>query len=218
MGEIKTFYNRYWNSYNIRVNPFDKHPEEWTDENFFYHFNFFKPFVKGRLLDFGCGDGQFLHMISKYCESSYGVDISEAAIKKATNKYPDVSFTVSEESGVIDFPDNFFDTVCAIDILEHILDVESSLEELRRILKPGGKLLIATSELTRIKMMLIILHSLDKYFYPASPHIRHFTRRNLADILTKKGFKVLRYKKNRTYFGFIPRGQMVVASKSLIRL
>ena len=83
MGEVKTFYDRYWNGRNIKVNPFDRHPEEWTPENFSYHWNFFKPFVKGKLLDFGCGDGQFLHMINKYCEVSYGVDISEIAIKKA---------------------------------------------------------------------------------------------------------------------------------------
>ncbi len=214
MGQIKNFYNRYWNSQNIKVNPFDRHPEEWTEENFAYHLDFFKPFVKGRLLDFGCGDGQFLHMISKYCESAYGVDISEVAIEKALDKYPEVKFGILSENGATGFPDKFFDTVCAIDILEHILDVESALEELWRILKPGGKLLIATSELTSIKMLLIILHSLDNYFYPASPHIRHFTRRNLADILAKKGFMVLRYKKNRTYFGFIPRGQMVVAQRS----
>ncbi|MBL7197349.1 MAG: class I SAM-dependent methyltransferase [Candidatus Omnitrophica bacterium] len=213
MREIKTYYNRYWNDRHIKVNPFDYHPEEWTEENFFYHLKFFKPFVKGKLLDFGCGDGQFLHMISKYCESFYGVDISEVAIKKALNKYPDIKFAVLNETGVTDFPDNFFDTICAMDILEHILDVESTLEELRRILKPRGKLLIATNELTRIKMLLITLHSLDKYFYPTSPHIRYFTRRNLADILRKKGFEVIGYKKNRTYFGIIPRGQMVVALK-----
>lgn len=213
MGEIKTFYKRYWNSQNIRVNPFDNHPEEWTEENFFYHFNFFKPFVKGKLLDFGCGDGQFLHMISKYCESSYGVDVSETAIEKALSKYPDLKFAALSENGATDFSDNSFDTICAIDILEHIVDVESTLEELQRILKPGGNLLIATSELTRIKMILIALYSLDKYFYPATPHIRHFTRRNLADILRKKGFETIGYQKNRTYFSFIPRGQMVVARK-----
>lgn len=217
MADTKTFYKRYWNGQNIKVNPFDEHPEEWTEENFLYHYNFFKPFVKGKLLDFGCGDGQFLHMISKYCESSYGVDISEAAINKAVSKYPNIKFVVLGDSGLTDFPDNFFDTICAIDILEHILDLESILEEFHRILKPGGNLLIATSQLTRIKMVLITLHSLDKYFYPASPHIRHFTRKNLADILRKKGLEVIGYKKNRTYFGFIPRGQIVVASKVYLR-
>jgi len=214
MGEIKSFYNRYWNGRNIMVNPFDRHPDEWTEENFLYHYNFFKPFIKGRLLDFGCGDGQFLNKINKYCEFAYGVDISEAAIKKASEKYPNIKFELLGEKGLANITDNYFDTICAIDILEHLLDIESTLEELQRILRPGGNLLIATSELTRIKILLITLHSLDKYFYPASPHIRHFTRRNLVDILKKKGFEVIGYKKNRTYFGFIPRGQMVVACKS----
>ena len=117
------------------------------------------------------------------------------------------------DSGQIPYESNYFDTVCAIDILEHILDTEIVLEELDRVLKPGGFLLIATNELTRLKTILIALFCLDNYFYPASPHIRHFTRNNLADLLHRKGFEVIAYRKNRTYFGFIPKGQMLAAQK-----
>jgi len=213
MGGEKTFYRRYWKNEHIKVNPFDIHPGEWTEENFRYHLDFFKPVVKGRLLDFGCGDGQFLHMVSKYCQASYGIDISEVAIEKARKNYPDIQFELLNDKGKTNFQDNFFDTICIVDVLEHILDIESFLEEIYRILKPKGNLLIATNELTRIKMILIAIRSLDSYFYPTSPHIRYFTKRNLSDILRRKGFEPTEYKKNRTYFGFIPQGQMVVASK-----
>ncbi len=215
MSDAKTFYNRYWKNQHIKVNPFDHPPGEWTRKNFDFHLNFFRPYVKGKLLDFGCGDGQFLYMISKYCESAYGIDISEVAVENARKNYPDIHFSLLNNKGNTDFQDNFFDTICAIDVFEHILDIESILEEIYRILKPGGNLLIATNELTRIKMFLIILYSFNNYFYPTSPHIRYFTRKNLEDILKLKGFKMMRYKKNRTYFGFIPRGQMVVTLKTV---
>jgi len=213
MGQTKTFYNRYWEDRHIKANPFDHRPGEWTEENFLYHFNFFKPYISGRLLDFGCGEGHFLQMISDQCESCHGVDISIGAIQKASEKYPKIVFNLLDDEIRLPYSDNYFDTACAIDVLEHVLDIEGVLEEINRVLKPGGHLLIATSELTRLKAILIALTSLDSYFYPSSPHIRYFTKRNLADILARKGFKVIRYKKNRVYLGFIPQGQLVVASK-----
>ncbi len=152
-------------------------------------------------------------MINKYCKSAYGVDVSQLVIEKARNRYPDIEFSLLNAERRTHFQDNFFDTICAIDVLEHILDIESTLEAINRIFKPEGHLLITTNESTCIKMLLIMLHSLDAYFYPTSPHIRHFTRKHLADLFQHKGFKVVRYKKNRTYFRFIPRGQMVIASK-----
>ena len=214
MSDAKTFYERYWADEHIKINPFDGHPEEWTQENFEHHMAFFKPYVKGRLLDFGCGDGQFLNLIAKYCEGTDGVDISETALDQARSNYPALEFKSMPEDGKLPYPDNYFDTVTATDVLEHILDLETLLEELHRITKPGGHLLIATSEITRIKMILISLKFLDDYFYPASPHIRYFTRHNLADILKRKGFHAVDYKKNRTYFGFIPHGQLVAAQNT----
>lgn len=209
----KSYYKRYWKGENIAVNSFDCHPGEWTKENFEYHMEFFKPFIKGRLLDFGCGNGQFMGMVSPYCEDAYGIDVCEDVLEVARRKYPNIKVMVLDEEEGIPFTNNYFDTVCVIDVLEHILDTETTLEEIYRVLKPNGKLLIATNELTRIKHILIALCYQDNYFYPTSPHIRYFTKRNLSDLLHRKGFQILHYKKNRTYFGFIPQGQMMVASK-----
>lgn len=213
MNKVKEFYNRYWQDQHIKVNPFDVCPTGWTDENFSYHLDFFKPFVKGKALDFGCGRGDFAHKLSQYCDSICGVDCSEIAIRRAKDSYPEIDFQVSKGYGSLPYADESFDCVLMIDVLEHILDIETLLEETWRILKSGGYLLIATSQLTRIKLFIIALISLDKYFYPTSPHIRYFTRNNLRDILRQKGFEPVRYKKNRTYLGFIPQGQMLAALK-----
>lgn len=212
MGE-KEFYRRYWDDLHIKANPFDHCPGEWSQDNLKYHLDFFGPFIEGAILDYGCGEGAFLHKLSLNSGPVHGIDISEQAIKKASRKYPGIDFKVVDNQGLLPFADNYFNTVCAIDVLEHILDIEGTLEEINRILVPGGNLLIATSMLTTLKTLVIAFSCLDTYFYPTSPHIRYFTRRNLSDILKRKGFEVIRYKKNRAYFGIIPHGQLVVARK-----
>lgn len=211
--DTKAFYNRYWRDEHIKVNSFDAPPGEWSEENFEYHMDLFKPFVGGKLLDYGCGDGQFLNRIYDYCEIACGIDICDLAIEKAHHSYPSLELKLISDHK-IPYEDNYFDTACAIDVLEHIVDIESVFEELNRVLKLKGNLLIATNEITRIKIILIALRHLDDYFYPASPHVRYFTRQNLSDILNRKGFEIIEYKKNRTYFGFIPQGQLVVAGKT----
>jgi 2-polyprenyl-3-methyl-5-hydroxy-6-metoxy-1,4-benzoquinol methylase len=212
MNEAKQFYQRYWQGHNLKANAFDHRPAEWTQENFEYHYDFFKPYVKGTLLDFGCGEGQFLNWMKPFCERGYGVDIAPEAITRARENCSGVDFQVME-NGQLSFQEELFDAVCAVDVLEHLMDAETALEEIHRVLKPGGHLLIATSELTVLKMIMISLYSLDNYFNPASPHVRHFTRRNLERLLAHKGFQPAAYQKNRTYLGLIPQGQMVVATK-----
>ncbi len=213
MAAEKTFYKRYWKDQHIKVNPFDCHPGKWTEENFKFHLNFFKPFVNGKILDFGCGRGDFTCMVSKHCDMVCGIDCSDVAIDKARSNYPGINFQTLSESGEIPHAAESFDAVFVVDVLEHILDTETFLEEVNKVLKLGGHLLITTSQLTRLKLFGITLLSFNKYFYPTSPHIRYFTKNSLVSLLKRKGFEIVGYKKNRTYFGFIPQGQMVVATK-----
>ena len=214
MSGPSTFYHRYWMDQHIKVNPFDIHPEEWTDENFNLHLTAFKPYLSGTLLDYGCGDGQFGNRILPFCDRVYGVDICELAIESAKDRYSEIEFRSIDPEVPLPFPDEFFDTISAIDVMEHLLDTETILEEFGRVLKPGGTVLIATNELSRSKLLLITMFYFNTYFYPASPHIRYFTKKSLQDLLHRKDFEILCYQKNRTYLGYIPKGQFVVASKA----
>lgn len=213
MGQDKSFYDRYWADSHIKINPFDHPPEEWTPDNFQYHWDFFKPFARGAILDYGCGRGDFTQLLKPYGSSVHGVDISEKALATARQLNPDIDFRLLTDA-TLPYQDDFFDSIVSVDVLEHILDIETTLEEIHRTLKPGGYFLIATSEFTRLKMLLILILAFHRFFYPTTPHIRYFSRWNLADILIKKGFKPVAYRKNRTYLGFIPQGQLVVAQKN----
>ena len=59
----------------------------------------FGPYVRGRLLDFGCGDGQFVNLISSHCTSCCGVDVSCTAIA-AAEEVGEAAFTI-DRPGVV---------------------------------------------------------------------------------------------------------------------
>lgn len=95
----------------------------------------------GRILDVGCATGIFLSGMQKYGWECYGVEPSEYAASYARKKFGlNIFRGFLEESG---WPDNYFDVVTLWDVLEHISDPANALDEINRILKPGG-LLVTT--------------------------------------------------------------------------
>lgn len=105
--------------------------------------------VRGkRVLDLGCGTGYGANMLAAHVEDVIAVDISEEAISDAAKSYPasNLHFLRIEpiESRDLPFPDSNFDDVISFQVIEHIEHVGSYLKEIRRVLKPGGRLLLTT--------------------------------------------------------------------------
>lgn len=82
---------------------------------------------KQRILDIGCGDGYFLHR-SK-CTERYGID-------KRTGD--------GEVTDFLDFPDEYFDYVTMLAVIEHISSPLKTLKEIHRVLKPDGSCIFTT--------------------------------------------------------------------------
>lgn len=99
-----------------------------------------------KILDFGCGDGFLLKMMNDVgCKDLSGIDYSAKAISFAKVLLPQNIKLFSDN--LVDnnpFPDNNFDYIFMVEVLEHIppKDVENLLNVLKKILKPGGKLII----------------------------------------------------------------------------
>jgi len=102
---------------------------------------------RGPLLDAGCGTGGFLAWLSSLgVEPLAGVDPSAEAVERARTQVPAADVRVAELA-VLPFPDASFAVVTCNDVLQHVdeRDVERSLSELRRVLRPDGVLLVRTN-------------------------------------------------------------------------
>lgn len=95
-----------------------------------------------RLLDFGCGTGFYSITFAKIGYEVHGFDISPNNIAIANNYAEQHGLTEKCNFAVsvaetLNYPDGYFDIVTGINILHHV-DIESSLKECMRVLKPGG--------------------------------------------------------------------------------
>ena len=99
------------------------------------------PDSTGRLLDIGCGKGEFLSQV-KGVRERYGCDLDPNMIDMAKNMVANgVFFTVGVDAQ-IPFPDGWFDVVTLLSVLEHVPDERAILGEVQRVLRPGGRLIV----------------------------------------------------------------------------
>ncbi len=101
------------------------------------------PFIKGDMLELGCGEGRGIDLIVPRSSSFLGLDKIEAVIESLRSKYPDYQF----ESSVfppVKLPDQSFDTIVSFQVIEHIKNDHLFLKEIYRLLKKGGKAIIST--------------------------------------------------------------------------
>ena len=90
---------------------------------------------KLRILDIGCGNCKLLEKLKGLGHDVYGIDLSALRVLKNRQKLKNIVFAYAED---IPFEDDFFDIVIAQEVLEHVFNLESSLSEIKRILKPDG--------------------------------------------------------------------------------
>lgn len=98
-----------------------------------------------RVLDVGCGTGYGSAMVASRVHEVVGVDNSEEAVAwaRAKHQLDNLEFMIMPATK-LSFPDASFDAAYSIQVIEHIEDVELYLSEVVRVLKPGGRFVLAT--------------------------------------------------------------------------
>ncbi len=98
----------------------------------------------GRLLELGSGDGRMLAELQKLGWQVEGVDFDSAAVSNAQHKGVNVRLgTLFDQR----FPDDSFDAIAMSHLIEHVHEPMALLQECRRVLRPGGRLVVVTPNL-----------------------------------------------------------------------
>jgi len=112
-------------------------------------YRFAEPFVQHkRVLDYGCGSGYGSARMSEIAASVDAVDVAEDAITHAQGQFPreNLRFRSIDPTAPLPFGDNCFDTVLSFQVFEHVTNVDHYLGEIRRVLAPGGTLVLVTPD------------------------------------------------------------------------
>jgi len=95
-----------------------------------------------KLLDIGCGNGDFFGLIKEKGFELYGIDLAENMVKAAQNKYGDIADILLSDAEKLPFPDKMFDIVICNASFHHYTSPLAVLSQTRRVLKDNGTLLI----------------------------------------------------------------------------
>lgn len=137
---------------------------------------FIRKYVTPRssILDAGVGMGNLLANFSEY--KCYGVDVSIAYLREAQSRGISVAMAKLEE---LPYVDQYFDAVVSCDVFEHVFRLDSVVDQILRVLKPGGVLVVRVPN----------KELLDSYLEDVQPyshsHVRDFSLASLRLYLEK---------------------------------
>jgi SAM-dependent methyltransferase len=134
--------------------------------------------LQGKLMDFGAGSKPYRQLF--HVEQYVGVDIQESG-HDHTHEDIDVFY----DGKTIPFPDQSFDSVFSSEVFEHIFNLDEILNEINRVLKPGGKMLITLPFVW------------DEHEIPYD--FARYTSFGIVHILQQKGFIILHQAKTTPY-------------------
>jgi len=153
-----------------------------------------------RIVDVGCGEGTATHLVKRLDPGNtvIGVDWSAMALTQARARG-----VLVVQGGIDQLPlaDASVDVVIMSELIEHLVDTDAAAEEARRVLRPGGTLLLSTPNLAAWYNRGLVGLGIQPVFSEVSlkgiygrpgrevvGHLRLFTRRALEEFLTARGF------------------------------
>jgi ubiquinone/menaquinone biosynthesis C-methylase UbiE len=135
------------------------------------------------VLEIGCGNGYGAHLIHQRAPRSYiGLDVMEEQIQKARKRYPYFNFLVQDATDLSQFEEASPDVVIIFGVLHHIPEWRKVIDEIKRVLKPGGSFFIEEPRGMDLKLF-------DFFFRWGHPD-SDFGIQRMEQYLTSHGFKL----------------------------
>jgi SAM-dependent methyltransferase len=150
----------------------------------------------GRLLDWGCGFGQVTHLLRERGVDAVPFDYREGRQPGVIQleQFPELQAHVSGEPVKLPFDSDSFDTVVSCGVLEHVQQPADSVRELRRVLRPRGRLYVYKLP-NRFSYLEAIARRIGMYYHGAYPDDRIYDRRSAQALLDSNGFRVDAFKR-----------------------
>lgn len=150
--------------------------------------------LKGKILDYGCGNGNFMNYLSiEYPNNEiYGLDFSQVSVEKSilknkgnTNVKSIINFSELDKN----FTDNSFDIIFLIETIEHLRTdiLNNTLNIIHRLLKPGGYFIVTTPFNEDLKAHSVYCPFCDAAHHHMQ-HLQSFTIERMSDILKDHNF------------------------------
>ncbi len=170
------------------------------DENSNQYYKFSRPEVQKlvdlkakKILDVGCGEGEMASELKKRNNAEvWGIEIFDKAAEKAKSKLDKV--LVGEvENKISQLPDEYFDTIIFADVLEHLVNPDRILKQIRAKLKRNGEVIVS---IPNVRNWSVIKSLLDGSFdYEEAgildkTHLKFYTLDSAAKMLIESGFKI----------------------------
>jgi 2-polyprenyl-3-methyl-5-hydroxy-6-metoxy-1,4-benzoquinol methylase len=146
-----------------------------------------------RVLDIGCGAGEFSTALREAGALPVGVDLAREPLRRAAARDGALDLRLWRDGEPLPVDDAAFDVAWAGEVLEHVVDLAPWLSEVRRALRPGGMLLATTPHHGPGRLLALALsrRRFAAHFEPRSDHVRFFSPATLRALLDDLGFDVL---------------------------
>jgi ubiquinone/menaquinone biosynthesis C-methylase UbiE len=146
----------------------------------------------GRLLDWGCGFGQVSALLRAEGVDVVAFDVRPGLVaptRERLERFPEIEAHVTSDPVALPFETDSFDTVLSCGVLEHVEDPDGSLDELRRVLKPGGIFHVVNLP-NRFSYTERIARLLGRYYHGQLPDDRVYTKRRARELFERHGFEL----------------------------
>ncbi|MEO1552347.1 MAG: class I SAM-dependent methyltransferase [Pseudomonadota bacterium] len=156
-----------------------------------------------RVLDLGCGEGRHVHGLYMLGHLDIvGIDLDPDSLKKAEDGLATLPKPAGDEiakvvfetgdATALRFEDDSFDAIICSEVLEHLPDYDAALTEMRRVLKPDGKLCISVPHAWPERICWQLAPPPNGYAFEPGGHIRIFDEVDLKVSIERHGFRMFR--------------------------